>query len=184
MSLLLPRIRPVLLFSFLFLSLCPPLCAQKAQLIPRIGLSELTRRAGYIFTGTVTAVAPVKTVKPNQAGSVQITFHVDRAIRGVRTGQSLSIREWAGLWQSGEQYRVGQRMLLFLYHPSKLGLSSAVGGAMGRVPLDSKGRVAPGFEPWRQPGTDPDGDGISQKFGRQSSHDLLQRIWRATEEQP
>ena len=72
---------------------------------------------------------------------MQVTFEVTEGIRGVRTGQTLVIREWAGLWESGARYRPGQRILLFLYRPSRLGLTSTVGGQMGRFPIDNKGQV-------------------------------------------
>ena len=72
---------------------------------------------------------------------MQITFRVEQAIRGVRNGQVLAIREWAGLWNSGDRYRPGERLLLFLYKPSKFGLTSPVGGPMGRFPVDSGGNV-------------------------------------------
>jgi hypothetical protein len=100
----------------------------------------LTRSAGYIFAGTVRSVersAP----KGNGVAAVLINFHVDQAMRGVRTGQMLAIREWAGLWESGERYRPGERVLLFLYPPSKLGLTSPVGGPMGRFRIDPNGRA-------------------------------------------
>ena len=41
----------------------------------------------------------------------------------------------------GQRYRVGERVLLFLYPPSKLGLTSCVGGRMGRFTVDPWGRV-------------------------------------------
>ncbi|MGA7930571.1 MAG: hypothetical protein WCA20_31815 [Candidatus Sulfotelmatobacter sp.] len=63
-------------------------------------------------------------------------------MRGTSPGQSLTIQEWAGLWTSGERDRVGERVLLFLYSPSKSGLTSPVAGAMGRFAMDSQGRSA------------------------------------------
>jgi hypothetical protein len=104
----------------------------------------LIRSSGYIFAGTVKSVersAP----KGNGVATVLVNFHVDEGIRGVRTGQTLAIREWAGLWESGERYRQGERVLLFLYPPSKLGLTSPVGGAMGRFRIGPDGRVI--FDP-------------------------------------
>jgi hypothetical protein len=83
----------------------------------------------------------------NDVATVQINFHVDQGMRGVRTGQALAIREWAGLWASGERYRVGERVLLFLYPASKLGLTSPVQGSMGRFSVGSDGRV--GVDPRR-----------------------------------
>jgi hypothetical protein len=59
----------------------------------------------------------------------------------VRNGEVLAVREWAGLWTSGDRYRPGERLLLFLYRPSKLGLTSLVGGPLGRFPVDSVGNV-------------------------------------------
>jgi len=72
---------------------------------------------------------------------VAITFRVEQAIRGVTPGDDLTISQWMGLWSSGQRYRVGDRLLLFLYPPSKLGLTSCVGGPMGRFALDPWGRV-------------------------------------------
>lgn len=98
----------------------------------------VTIRSGYIFAGTVKAVERA-VPKGNGIATVQITFHVDNGIRGVRTGQLLAIREWAGLWQSGERYCPGERVLLFLYPPSKLGLTSPVQGPMGRFRIGPDG---------------------------------------------
>jgi hypothetical protein len=78
--------------------------------------------------------------------STNVTFLVERAMRGTSPGRSLTIREWAGLWTSGERYRVGERVLLFLYSPSKLGLTSPVAGALGRFAMDSEGRIV--LSPW------------------------------------
>lgn len=108
--------------------------------------SPLTLSAGYIFAGTVKSIARAAPNK-NAVATVQINFHVDQGMRGVRTGQVLTIREWAGLWASGERYRIGERVLLFLYPPSKLGLTSPVQGSMGRFSIDSDGRV--GVDPRR-----------------------------------
>jgi hypothetical protein len=104
-------------------------------------LRQLTRSSGYIFAGTVTAVGHVSATGPNELATMRITFRVEQAIRGVRAGQTLVIREWCGLWESGQRYRRGERVLLFLYRPSKLGLTSAVGGPLGRFVIDSNGQV-------------------------------------------
>lgn len=103
--------------------------------------SLLTLRAGYIFAGTVKAVRRVTPRARTGVATVQITFRVDKAIRGVHAGQTLAVREWAGLWESGERYRAGERVLLFLYRPSKLGLTSPVGGLAGRFKIDQEGQV-------------------------------------------
>jgi hypothetical protein len=70
-----------------------------------------------------------------------VTFQVEHALRGTTTGQNLTIHEWAGLWNTKERYRVGERVLLFLYPPSKLGLTSPVAGPMGRFAIDPQGRI-------------------------------------------
>ena len=101
---------------------------------------RIVHQSGYIFAGTVQSIVPVSS-RANRVATVQISFRVDEAIRGVRTGQTLIVREWAGLWTSGERYRAGEHVLLFLYPPSKLGLTSPVGGAMGRFAVGPKGRV-------------------------------------------
>lgn len=102
---------------------------------------QLAHSSGYIFAGTVKAIERITPSGKRGVATVQITFHIDKAIRGVRAGQTLTVREWAGLWQFGERYRDGERVLLFLYPPSKLGLTSPVGGPMGRFKVDSGGRV-------------------------------------------
>jgi len=51
------------------------------------------------------------------------------------------IREWVGLWEQGERYRLGERVLLFLYRPSQLGLTSPVAGPLGRFTVDRNGKI-------------------------------------------
>jgi hypothetical protein len=104
-----------------------------------IAFRHLTCPAGIIFSGLVTAIG--RADPSGQAPSTTVTFRVEHAIRGTSSGQNLTIHEWTGLWTSGERYRVGERVLLFLYAPSKLGLTSPVAGSMGRFALDSQGRV-------------------------------------------
>jgi hypothetical protein len=107
---------------------------------------QMIRAAGIIFSGRVTFIGQTARSSRPDAASTAITFQVEHAIRGTSTGQSLTIREWAGLWTNGERYRVGQRVLLFLYSPSKLGLTSPVAGGMGRFAMDSQGQVVMGAQ--------------------------------------
>jgi hypothetical protein len=72
--------------------------------------------------------------------TIEMKFRIDHAIAGVTSGQVLTIHEWAGVWSSHRAMRTGQRMLLFLYPPSRLGLTSPVGGPMGQVALDPIGK--------------------------------------------
>ncbi len=62
-------------------------------------------------------------------------------MRGTASGQSVTIHEWAGLWSRGDRYRVGEHVLLFLYPPSRLGLTSPVSGAMGRFAVGRQGQI-------------------------------------------
>jgi hypothetical protein len=106
------------------------------------------RSSGLIFAGTAVKVEHLRPT--GSPGITQITFRVESAIRGVRQGQVIKIREWEGLWSSGERYRAGERVLLFLYPNSKLGLTSPVGGALGRYRVDKTGQVlvrGPGARP-------------------------------------
>jgi hypothetical protein len=98
--------------------------------------------AGAVFAGTVTAIkrSPVST--KDAVATVAVTFHVDRGIRGAITGQDFTLHQWMGLWNSGQQrYRVGEKVLLFLYPASKLGLTSWVSGSLGHFAFDHRGRV-------------------------------------------
>lgn len=100
----------------------------------------LNQRAGLIFAGRVLGVQRVPTRSIRDVETIEISFKVEKAVRGVRTGQTLSIREWAGLWVARPRYRVGERVLLFLYPPSRLGLTSPVSDR-GRFTITSAGRV-------------------------------------------
>jgi hypothetical protein len=111
---------------------------------------QLSRRAGMIFAGTVltsatqtvaTQTGATERAVPGATPAIQLSFHVDRAIAGVERGQILTIHEWAGAWSRHRPMRSGQHILLFLYPPSRLGLTSPVGGSPGLVALDPSGQV-------------------------------------------
>jgi hypothetical protein len=103
---------------------------------PSPTLQQLTRQSSYIFAGTVLTVEPPNPNSEGELPTVRITFRIDQAIRGVRAKQIMAIKEWAGLWEAGERYRAGERLLLFLHGTSKLGLTSPVNGALGCFQLD------------------------------------------------
>ncbi len=131
-------------FLVWLMALPGPLLAQRqpaAPLPPVPNLSQLMRDSGYIFSGTVTRVRPVAPPNFGAVATVEITFRVEEAIRGVETGQMLIVREWAGLWNAGDRYHPGERLLLFLHRSSRLGLTSPVGGRLGRFEVDSNGQV-------------------------------------------
>jgi hypothetical protein len=105
--------------------------------------AQLSRSAGMVFAATVLTVEMQPAAKDQPLPTIGVKFRVDRAIAGVQQGQVLTIREWAGAWSSHRPMRSGQRILLFLYPPSRLGLTSPVGGPLGQIALDSRGEVEP-----------------------------------------
>ncbi len=123
------------LFAFLLLSILPMCAEAKNRMLPQPPpWQRITRDSGMVFSGVVTQVQ-------RSAGATRITLRVESAIRGVRRGQIVTIKEWSGLWDNGERYVAGERVLLFLYPKSKLGLTSPVGGRLGRYSVDAAGRV-------------------------------------------
>jgi hypothetical protein len=106
-----------------------------------IGLPQLTHAAGMIFVAHVAGVAHLPAAGGQAIETIAIRFHVEQVIRGATPGKDLTITQWIGVWSSGQRYRIGERALLFLYPPSKLGLTSCVGGPMGRFSLDPLGRI-------------------------------------------
>ena len=121
----------------------------------------LSRRAGMIFAGTVLAAAPQTVTTqtaasdqalPGTAPAIQLSFRVERAIAGVERGQVLTIHEWAGAWSMHRPMRSGQRVLIFLYPPSRLGFTSPVGGSLGQVALDLSGKNVAEQKPAASPG--------------------------------
>jgi len=118
---------------------------------------QIARRAGIIFTGTVIATnhppeasdqsIPLAATIPAEPPTVQLSFHVERAIAGVDSGQVFTIHEWVGASSMHRTISVGQHVLLFLYPPSRLGFTSPVGGAQGEVLLDSSGKNVVDLKP-------------------------------------
>lgn len=102
---------------------------------------QVLRSSGRIFSGTVLRVEHHNSDSSSSLATIRIVFRVNEAIRNVRRGQTVAINEWAGLWQSGERYHPGERVLLFLYPPSRLGLTSPVGNSAGRFSVSRAGLV-------------------------------------------
>lgn len=130
----------------------PPGVPRRYPVAPgTLGLQQLVfqqfvHSAGIIFSGRVTSVGGIASPSRPGHGCTAVTFQVEHAMRGVAPGRDLTIHEWAGLWARGERYRVGERVLLFLYAPSKLGFTSPVAGTLGRLAIDSKGSVVMGAQ--------------------------------------
>jgi hypothetical protein len=139
----------------------------------------MARAAGTIFSGTVVSIARRPASRGQTVETVAITFHIENAIRGVTPGEDLTISQWIGLWSGGQRYRVGERVLLFLYPPSKLGLTSSVAGPVGRFTIDPWGRVLLSAEHLSAFRTDPVLGGKS----RVRFSDFARAVQRASEEE-
>jgi hypothetical protein len=139
----------------------------------------MARAAGTIFSGTVVSIARRPASRGQTVETVAITFHIGNAIRGVTPGEDLTISQWIGLWSGGQRYRVGERVLLFLYPPSKLGLTSSVAGPVGRFTIDPWGRVLLSAEHLSAFRTDPVLGGKS----RVRFSDFARAVQRASEEE-
>lgn len=105
------------------------------------GFAQLARSAGIIFSGTVARIERHPATAGQSLETIAITFHIENAIRGAARGKDLTITQWRGIWSSGQRYHLGERVLLFLYPRSKLGLTSVVAAPMGRFEVDSWNRV-------------------------------------------
>jgi hypothetical protein len=91
-------------------------------------LNNLASRAAVVFAGQVTSIQ-------RKGGVVEITFRVDTPVVG-QAGGSYTLREWAGMWPPGQsRYHLGERAMVFLHGASAAGLSSAVDGSDGVIPL-------------------------------------------------
>lgn len=145
-------------------------------------LARLSRNAGYIFSGTVLSVERMTPADTRSVATMQVRFRVDHALLGVRTGEVFTIREWAGLWESGERYRPGERLVLFLYPSSKLGLTSPVGGSQGRFAVDGRDDIV-----LNPPGRGTTGQGAAagspRKGGTRISRGEFVRAIRRAQEQ-
>jgi hypothetical protein len=75
--------------------------------------------------------------------AVELRFRIDHPIAGVQSGQVLTIHEWTGALSRQPMLRAGDRVLIFLYPPSRLGLTSPVDGPQGQIRLDSSGQNVP-----------------------------------------
>ena len=101
-------------------------------------LQQMASHAGVIFTGEVVAVT-----RQDEAGYVDVRFHIETGIRGCPQVGFYVLREWAGLWAGqADRYQVGQRRLMLLEARGPGGMSSPVGGMDGAIPLVAGG-VAP-----------------------------------------
>jgi len=151
------------------------------SLLSPVLLATLQRSAGSIFRGTVLSEQWLKPTRSDEMETLLVTFRIDDAFRGVRKGRTFSIREWSGLWQSGDRYRVGERVLLFLYPPSRIGLTSPVGGRFERFDIDDRETVGFHGSHGRFPARPLDREPAGRNQGRIRYRELARAI-RAREE--
>ena len=156
------------LLAMLLAVLAPLLMAQP----PAAGSDSivLSQSDGMVFRGTVLQIEHTQ-IPGGESPTVMVSFHVDESFRGCLAGETVVIREWTGLWLKGDRYRVGQQLLLRLYAPSDLGLTSTVANATGKTivtpvdPIETKPALALSqTSPSSQRGTRPtDGESYSAR---------------------
>jgi hypothetical protein len=116
---------------------------------------QISRTAQIIFSGTVLSVEAQPVGKGRPLPLIVTKFRVDRAIANVKPGQVLTIREWVGAWDTHRAMTRSERLLLFFYAPSKLRLTSPVGGRLGQIALNPRGEIAAanhtGMHPLHEP---------------------------------
>ncbi len=145
-------IRLRLQFICALLTLACPVWGQTSAAVKP---ADIVGRSALIFYATVVSVEGAPSA-PDGVPEVQVTFHVTHPVRGVRPGQRVVIREWAGLWASGDRYRAGEQVVLFLHADSDLGLTSPVAGASGQFPIaaEAKNEGRPSTSATRRMGPD------------------------------
>ena len=96
-------------------------------------LRALFDNAGAIFTGQVTAIRETP-----YSSIIEVDFHVEDAIRGVQNS-TYTLHQWIShpLFLDAP-YQLGERNLLFLHALTPSGLSSPVGGQIGKIPLQDQ----------------------------------------------
>jgi hypothetical protein len=145
-------------------------------------LREIATQAGYIFSGTVVSVQRTASRQPNAVETVNITFRVEEGVRGARSGQLVTIREWAALWNNGERYQVGEHVVLLLHPLSKVGLTSPVGGALGKFNLDSTGAIILPLQQNQLLSADPAAGPWLRRKGGVKGHDFARILRRMAKE--
>ncbi len=101
-------------------------------------LEQLDASAEKIFSGRVVQIERVIAADASPA-IVRVKFHVERAVRGCVAGDTVTVDEWAELWERGDRYRKGQQLVILLYPRSQTGFSSTIAGAVGGLNIGSDG---------------------------------------------
>jgi len=109
----------------------PPAAASKVR---SVNLEEMTERAATIFSGRVLRVQQVQDPVSDQAVTVA-TFEVERVVKG-DVDRELTIKLYrGGATRPVIEFREGERVVLFLYGASALGLTSPVGLGQGKFSI-------------------------------------------------
>ena len=105
-------------------------------------LRAMSSQAAVMFVGKVTGVRRVGGDGLQAAGVVEVTFAVEKGMRGVGDGETYVLREWGGLWSAADKrYLVGSRLMMLLHAPGATGLSSPVSGMDGAIPVKGSGSL-------------------------------------------
>lgn len=113
--------------------------------VRQVGLSEMVESSGMIFSGHVLSVEGTT----DERGDIvtRTTFRVEKPIRGVMPG-NVTITQYGGVTESGSMvlahmryFTEGERVMVLLYPPSELGLTSPIGMGQGAFSVDPENRV-------------------------------------------
>jgi hypothetical protein len=99
---------------------------------------KLMRPAGIIFSGAVVRIEREQD-ENGKPVSIRIALRVEEALRGCTAGETIEFAEWAELWVRNDRYRVGQKLLLFLYPRNAAGITSPVAGDVSVFVVDTGG---------------------------------------------
>jgi hypothetical protein len=118
-----------------------PVVGQSNSPIQRtVAFEKFSAHAGIIFSGRVLRVERAH-ASDSQTATVKVMFRVEEALRGCVAEETIEISEWAGLWGTGDRYRLGERVLMFLHQRSEAGLTSPVAGGLGKVAVGPRGEL-------------------------------------------
>lgn len=128
--------RHVALITLLLLLTSGSLAAQAR----RMTISEMTAAAGTIIVGTVTHARSALDERGDPV--TYTTFRVEQAIKGT-PGGTFTIKQYGGVTSTANMlinhmryFRQGERVMVMLYPPSRLGFSSPVGLDQGAWSVD------------------------------------------------
>ncbi len=113
--------------------------------VRQVDLSEMVEASGMIFSGQVLSVEGTT----DERGDIvtRTTFRIEQPVRGVMPG-TVTITQYGGVTESGSMvlahmryFTEGERVMVFLYPPSELGLTSPIGMNQGAFTIDAQNRL-------------------------------------------